>query len=305
MCAPDVDPRARFLAALVDARLLVPTGVRGVYGRGGGFEDVLQAFERLVTRRGRAADDEVVHFPPVFPRAHYLRTSHVHNFPDLMGSLHAFTGKDREHAELVRKLTEHEDWTRDLAPSEVMMVPAACYPLYPAVSGTLDARGRTVDLESWVFRHEPSDDPPRLMCFRQREFVRIGSPDQALAHRDAWLERGRAILEEVGLPATPVVANDPFFGRGGRLAKATQREQVLKWELVVPITSEEAPTAIASCNYHLDYFGQTFDIRRPEGGPAHTACVGFGVERVTMALFKTHGLAPGAWPASVRAALEL
>lgn len=305
MCATDLDPYLAFLDELRAARLLVPTGVRGVYGRGGVFEDVLQGFERMITREGRADADQVVHFPPVFPRSQYLATSHIHNFPDLMGSIHAFTGKDREHAEMVRKLAAHEDWTLDLSPSEVMLVPAACYPLYPTLAGTVGTPGRTVDLETWVFRHEPSDDPARMQCFRQREFVRVGSPDQALAHRDGWLERGRGLLESVGLAVQPVVANDPFFGRGGRLAKATQREQVLKWELVVPICSEERPTAVSSCNYHLDYFGQTFGIAQEDGRAAHTACVGFGMERITLALFKTHGLSVSAWPAPVRALLEL
>lgn len=303
MCT--ADPYDAFMAELTNAGLLVPTGVPGVHGRGGVFEDVLQAFERVVTRAGRATAAEVVHFPPVFPRAQYLATSHIHNFPDLMGSIHAFTGREREHAELVRKLTDGEEWTRDLAASALMMVPAACYPLYPTATGALTAAGRTVDLETWVFRHEPSNDPARMQCFRQREYVRLGTPEQALSHRDGWLEQARGILESVGLPVQAVVANDPFFGRGGRLSKATQREQVLKWELVVPICSTELPTAIASCNYHLDYFGQTFGITLADGSPAHTSCVGFGVERVTLALFKTHGLDPRGWPPSVRATLAL
>lgn len=304
---------ASFLGELTRAGLLIPSGVPGVFGRAGAFEDVVQRFEQRVTALGReptptAADEpgiEVMHFPPVFPRAHYTRTSHIHNFPDLMGSIHAFTGKDREHAELTRKLAAHEDWTRDLTASDLMLVPAACYPLYPAATGELAEKGRTVDLVTWVFRHEPSPDPARMMIFRQREYVRLGSADQALTHRDGWLERGRALLEALELPVRTVIATDPFFGRGGRLSKATQREQVLKWELVVPICSEEQPTAVASCNYHLDYFGQTFAIHLPDGRPAHTACVGFGLERIGLALFKTHGLDVGAWPRSTRETLGL
>ena len=41
------------------------------------------------------------------------------------------------------------------------------------------------------------------------------------------------------------------------------------------------------------------DGRRPD---AHTACLGFGLERVVMALFKTHGFVTEKWPAPVRAA---
>jgi seryl-tRNA synthetase len=181
-----------------------------------------------------------------------------------------------------------------------MMTPAICYPLYPTASGTLPPGGRRVDLQGFAFRHEPSDDPARMQIFRMHEFVRLGTPDEALEHRNFWLERGQQIFRSVGLNVEPVIANDPFFGRGGKVQKAIQREQNLKYEFVIPICSKEKPTAIGSSNYHLDHFGSVFDIRTADGEVAHSACVGFGLERVALALFKTHGLDPSDWPADVR-----
>lgn len=294
-----------FLEELVGVGLLIPLGVKGVFGRSGAFETVVERLEQAVTRLGRHLNPEVMRFPPIFNRAHYARINHIQNFPDLMGSVHTFMGGEPEHADLVRKFEGGEDWSRDLAASEVMMIPAACYPLYPTATGTLPPEGRIVDLESFVFRHEPSDDPARMQIFRQREYVRLGTAEQALAHRDEWLERGRDLLRGLGLAVEAVLANDPFFGRGGRMMKATQREQVLKYELVVPICSTEKPTAVTSCNYHLDYFGHAFGITTPDGSPAHTACIGFGLERIALALFKTHGLALQGWSPAVRTALAL
>jgi seryl-tRNA synthetase len=306
MCAPtDTDAYQTYLSELTLAGLLIPSGVKGVYARSGTFEHVIDQFEHLVTRKGRHLKPEVMRFPPVFNREHYCRINHINNFPDLMGSVHSFTGGDPEHVELIQKFENGEDWSRDLSASEVMLIPAACYPLYPTASGVLPPEGRVVDLKSFVFRHEPSDDPARMQIFRQREYVRLGSAEQALAHRDDWLEQGGAILRSVGLEVQAVVANDPFFGRGARMMKATQREQVLKFELVIPICSEEKPTAISSCNYHLDYFGLAFDIKTSDGKPAHSACIGFGLERIALALFKTHGFELSAWPTSVRRELEL
>jgi hypothetical protein len=40
-----------------------------------------------------------------------------------------------------------------------------------------------------------------------------------------------------------------------------------------------------------------------DGGPAHTGCLGFGHERVVLALVRAHGTDPEAWPAGVREAL--
>ena len=176
---------------------------------------------------------------------------------------------------------------------------------YPTATGTLREGGRTVDLRSFVFRHEPSIDPCRMQMFRMHEAVRLGSPEQALAHRGLWMELGKEILNAAGLNVECVVANDPFFGRGGRVMAVSQKEQSLKFEMVIPVATAEKPTAIMSCNYHLDYFGKAFGIHTADGQVAHSACMGFGLERVTLALFKTHGFHPDRWPADVKHELGL
>ena len=295
----------KYQEELVQAGLLVRIGVRGLYGLSGMFEEVVERFERYVTRMGAHAKLEVMRFPPVLSRRSYLKTDHLETFPNLMGSVHSFMGNDQDLSELVRKRAGGEDWSGDLDATEVMMTPAACYPLYPTATGTLPEGGRTVDLRAFVFRHEPSADPARMLIFRQREYVRLGSPQEAFEHRDYWLKRAEEMLRALGLEATPVVANDPFFGRGGHVMVATQRERALKYELVVPVASADKPTAVVSSNCHLDHFGHAFDIKSADGAVAHTACVGFGLERIALALFKKHGFAPAKWPAEVRGVLDL
>jgi seryl-tRNA synthetase len=297
--------RATYLADLIAAGLLIPSGVPGLYGRGSAFESVVRAFDDLVTRAGADQQAEVMYFPPLLSRTAYAKTDHVETMPQLLGSVHSFEGGDEEHVELVRRVHDGENWAASLSPTDVVMVPAACYPLYPTVSGELPDGGRTIDLETFVFRHEPSDDPARMQIFRQREFVRLGTPSEAVSHRDEWIRRGLEIHRSVGLDVRAEIANDPFFGRGGRMMKATQKEQNLKFELVVPITSKEKPTAITSSNCHLDHFGSAFDIRTADGEVAHTACVGFGLERVALALFRAHGMDPNRWPGEVRSVLRL
>ena len=290
---------------MIAAKLLIPLGVPGVYGRSGVFEGVVEHFERFITRMGAHLEPEVMRFPPVFARKHYCCLDHMENFPNLMGSVHTFDGGDREHLALLQKKAGGEDWSRDLAATDIMLVPAACYPLYPTATGSsLPKKGRIVDLVGFVFRHEPSVDPARMQIFRQREFVRLGTPAQARAHRDYWLKRGEQMLLSVGLDVQPVVANDPFFGRGGRMMAATQKEQTLKFELVAPVATPDKLTAIASCNCHLDHFGHAFDIKTSDNKPAHSACVGFGLERIALALFRKHGFDPNDWPADVKRELE-
>jgi seryl-tRNA synthetase len=142
-----------------------------------------------------------------------------------------------------------------------------------------------------------------MQAFRVREFVRVGEPDRVVAWRDMWLDRGLGLLHALGLPARADTASDPFFGRGGRMLAVSQRELKLKFEILVPVISEEHPTAVCSFNCHQDHFGKIFDIKTKSGQIAHTACLGFGMERLVMALFKTHGFVPREWPTAVRSLL--
>ena len=142
--------------------------------------------------------------------------------------------------------------------------------------------------------------PARMQAFRQREYVYLGDPDGAEAHRDEWVKRGVELMSRLGLAVEAVVANDPFFGRVGRMLAANQREETLKYEIVTPIANDDRPTAIMSANCHRDHFGLPFGIETADGAVAHTACVGFGVERITLALLRAHGLEPARWPAEVR-----
>src|SRR3954469_6650025 len=262
---PVDDLYAPFRQSLIEAGLLVPLGVKGLYGRGGEFERVIEHFDALVWWHGRELKPEVMRFPPIFSRANYEKIDHINNFPDLMGSLHTFTGGEKEHRAMLEKFQQKDDWSRDLTASQVMMTPAICYPLYPTATGTLPEAGRRVDLQGYAFRHEPSDDPARMQIFRMHEFVRLGTAEQALEHRAFWLDKGQEIFESVGLKTERVLANDPFFGRGGKVQKVMQREQNLKYEFVIPVGNPDKTTAIGSCNYHLDHFGTAFDIRTADG----------------------------------------
>jgi seryl-tRNA synthetase len=298
-----MDAQVSFLNQLFAAGLLIDTGVPGLHGRGAVFEDVIARFEALVDTVGGKA--EVVRFPPGMNQAHMAGAGYMKSFPQLAGAVRSFCGDHHAHTDLLKALEGGQDWTRDLGPTDIVLTPATCYPLYPIVAarGPLPIEGALFDLQSYCFRHEPSNDPARMQMFRQREQVRIGSPEQVLAFRETWLKTGQQLINRLALPYTLDLASDPFFGRGGKLMAMAQREQQLKFELLTPITSEVHPTACVSFNYHQDHFGQTWNIVTADGQIAHTACVGFGLERVALALFKHHGLSPDTWPSDVREAL--
>src|SRR6202012_4004468 len=100
--------------------------------------------------------------------------------------------------------------------------------------GALPAGGLQFDIEADVFRHEPSQSLDRLQSFRMREFVRIGSPQEIVEFRESWMARAPKIAGDLGLPFKLYVANDPFFGRVGQVMAVSQRQQALKFELLIP-----------------------------------------------------------------------
>jgi seryl-tRNA synthetase len=296
-----------YLDELAQAGLLVRTGVHGLYARGALFEQVRLGFDALVTRTAAPEAPEPMFFPPVLPRQQLETSGYLGTFPHLAGTVFAFEGDEQAAAEQLRRASNHEDWSAFQRMSEMVLVPAACYPLYPALAarGALAPGGVTLDTgDAYVFRREPSDDPSRMQIFHMREIVRVGERESVIEWREAWRTRAEALLRSLGLELQLAVANDPFFGRTGRILASAQREQELKWELLAP-TAGDQPTAIASSNYHQDHFGHTFGLRTASGDPAHTGCMAFGEERVALALFSAHGLDPRSWPDSVRRQLEL
>jgi seryl-tRNA synthetase len=298
----DYDPQ-KFYGGLVKHRLIIPVGVQGAFGRGAVFEDVLERFNGLVSALSKDDGAEVCMFPPVISRQVLERVNYLDSFPHLCGAVYSFFGKELQAQALSERVHAGQPWGELFGLTDVVLNPAACYPLYPSFTGVVPKGGRLVTMLNWVYRHEPSPEPTRMQSFRVREFVRVGTPDEVVGWRDMWLKRGLNLLTSLGLPARADVAADPFFGRGGKMLAVNQKEQKLKFEVLIPVISAEDPTAVCSFNFHQEHFGSTFGIRTSDGKVANSACLGFGLERIVMALFKTHGFEPERWPHEVRSKL--
>ncbi len=302
---PSAAPAADPLAHIADG-LFRPMGVDGVYARTALYAHVVERLEGYITRL-RDPNAEIMRFPPVMSRKQLEKSGYLKSFPNLLGCVCALHGSEASIRSAVDRYENGGDWTTSVTSSDLVLSPAACYPVYPIVAtrGPLPGGGLQFDIEADVFRHEPSRSLDRLQSFRMREFVRIGSPQEILEFRDGWMARAPQLAGDLGLPFSIDVANDPFFGRVGQVMAVSQRQQALKFELLIPYYAGASPTACMSFNYHREHFGQVWGIHDAKGELAHTGCVAFGIDRLTVALFAVHGLDLDKWPANPKAALAL
>jgi seryl-tRNA synthetase len=304
--AADLTPQAADpLDHLADV-LFHKMGTPGVYARTALYEDMIRRLDQLITRY-RESDTEVMRFPPVMSRAQLEKSGYLNSFPNLLGCVCGLHGTEREISSAVSRFDAGGDWTTSLSPSDLVLSPAACYPVYPiaAARGQVPSGGLLFDVAADCFRSEPSRQLDRLQSFRMREYVCIGSPDQVSDFRKRWMARAQTIAGDLGLTFTIDDATDPFFGRIGQVKAVSQRQQSLKFELLIPLRSLEQPTACMSFNYHADHFGVRWDLKDANGKPAHTGCVAFGMDRLAVAMFHTHGTQLARWPAAVRETLGL
>ena len=118
------------------AALFRPMGADGVYARTGLYEDVQERLGRLITAH-REEGTEVFRFPPVMSRRDLERSGYLKSFPNLIGCCCALHGSEAE----IRAAADRPDggWTQSLGATEIVLSPAAGYPIYPiaAARGTL------------------------------------------------------------------------------------------------------------------------------------------------------------------------
>ena len=165
---------------------------------------------------------------------------------------------------------------------------------------------------AWCRTRAMSSTWPAIVSAMSRRAAWTASRHSACANMSASARRSRSRPSAIpgsraprasptpsAFPIRVDVANDPFFGRVGALMAATQREDALKFELLVPVRSAESPTACMSFNYHKEHFGEVWGLHNAKGEVLHTGCVAFGMDRLAVALFAAHGVKVKDWPGRV------
>ena len=97
----------------------------------------------------------------------------------------------------------------------------------------------------------------------------------------------------LGLDAAPMLASDPFFGRSGRMLAASQREQALKVEILVPDRRPDSRRRSRRSTTTRTTSRRSTGSAATTAARSHTACLGFGHERIVLALLRTPRPRPG------------
>jgi hypothetical protein len=110
--------------------LFRPLGAQGIYARTELYEDLVTRLSALISRL-REPGTEVLRFPPVMSRYQLEKSGYLKSFPNLLGCVCSLHGTE---AEIRTAASSHEtggDWTSALSPADLVLSPAACYPVYP------------------------------------------------------------------------------------------------------------------------------------------------------------------------------
>jgi seryl-tRNA synthetase len=179
-----------------------------------------------------------------------------------------------------------------LAPIRSLLLPAACYTIYPTLrTQPAGAKSQLFTVQSRCFRNEKYYEPlERQWNFSMRELVCAGTEAQVRVFLDALHQQVTALCAALDLPVAFENATDPFFNPAQNPKYIMQRIAPSKTEVVYGGT-----LAIASLNFHRQYFGEAFEIRHGDDF-CFTACVAFGLERWLAALFRQHGSNVNRWP---------
>ncbi|MGC0313454.1 hypothetical protein [Kitasatospora acidiphila] len=302
--------REGVFAALEDAGEVVEMG-EGLYATGELLTSTLAALDRRLAALAVDGFGAVRYrYPTLVPTSVLRKAGYLDAFPQFLMTASHFRPDVDTYDAFVTGLAGAPDEAAHIdRHSEHLgycLPPTMCFHTYHQWRGrqlgpeptVVTSRGKSFRYES-RYRHAME----RLWDFTIREIVFLGDRDTVAEQRRGFLAATCGLVEELGLAGRVEVANDPFFCNDLTPERVlAQRMMELKYELRLPVEGGRT-VAAGSFNIHGATFGTAFGITLPGGEPAHTACVGIGLERLSYAFFCQHGTDPDRWPATVRSLL--
>jgi seryl-tRNA synthetase len=285
--------------------------MQGVFALGPRLARLMDFFEQRFIELADSFQAPPYRFPTLIPARYLERVNYFRAFPHSL----TFATHLREDLDVIDHFAGQAACDQhglvappdSFAQVQALLSPAVCYHLYfsladrPLPGGQLAATA-----VGNCFRYEAINlaSLERLWNFTMREVIFVGPKDFVLENRESARQRMQPVFKEIGMAYRVESANDPFFIGEFRKQAAFQSAFQLKFEIRAALPFSHSTLAVGSYNYHQDFFGRNLNISLPDGSPAHTGCVAFGLERMAYAFLAQHGLDPANWPAWVREAVN-
>ncbi len=301
-----VDPHQELLA-----RGEISQEAQGIFALGPLVTRLIEYFEKRFLELAASFDAEPYRFPTLIPARYLERVNYFRAFPHSL----TFATHLREDLDAIDHFAQHAACDEhglnisldSFSPIQTLLSPAVCYHLYFALADQPLPGGQvTATAVSNCFRYESTNlvSLERLWNFTMREVIFVGSKEFVLDNRETARLRMRRVFEEIGLAYRVESATDPFFIGEFRKQSVFQSAFQLKFEIRARLPFKDSTLAVGSYNYHQNFFGRHLNISLPDGTPAHTGCVAFGLERMAYAFLAQFGLDPQIWPAAMQEALQ-
>ncbi len=284
---------------------------QGIFSLGPLVTRLIEYFESRFVELANSFEAAPYRFPTLIPARYLERVNYFHAFPHSL----TFVTHLREDLDAIDHFAQHaacDDHGLNTPPDsfaavQALLSPAVCYHLYFSLADKPLPGGQVAATAVGnCFRYEAINlvSLERLWNFTMREIIFVGPKETVLANRETARQRMSRVFEEIGLAYRVESANDPFFIGEFRKQAAFQSAFQLKYEIRARLPFRDSTLAVGSYNYHQDFFGRNLNITLPDGSPAHTGCVAFGLERMALAFLAQKGLEQANWPASVREAVR-
>ncbi|MBN1666924.1 MAG: hypothetical protein JW862_07535 [Anaerolineales bacterium] len=302
----DQDPYPELLA-----RRELHQEANGIYVIGPLLTRLIDYFEGIFLRLAAEFDAQPYRFPTLIPARYLERVNYFRAFPHSL-SFVTHLRSDLDVIDAFAGQASCDEHGLNVPPDsfsavQTLLSPAVCYHLYFALADKpLGREHLAVTAVGNCFRYESINlsSLERLWDFTMREVIFVGSKEHVLAQREQarlWMSQA---LAEIGLAYHVESATDPFFIGEFRKQAAFQSAFQLKFEIRARLPFKNSTLAVGSYNYHQDFFGRNLQITLPDGSPAHTGCVAFGLERMAFAFLAQFGFDLADWPAPVRQAMQ-
>jgi hypothetical protein len=271
------------------------------------FNHLDRRWRRVALELGAVEQDN----PGVWPVDLYRRINYLAEFPQQAIMAAGVSPANADLKAVAAAYHQGRDFeTVDLShhmnPASFGLQSAVCDCCYYALRGRTDYRDTLYTTRNKVFRNECSatGSLDRLTSFTVRDIMFVGGQEFVMAERERMVVLAREFLAELDLDSALASANDPFFAGDALIKAVFQNAAELKYELLARLPFSGRDMAIGSVNLHQDYFGRAFDIRRPDGEPVWSGCLGIGFERLVYAIYAQYGADSNTWPAHLRLMAE-